>query len=211
MTSAQEPSRRCVACGRIIDWNAQICQYCGHDYRQQTHLPQPAKSNTTLWIVIVVIVAVVLVLPFVMYFMVIGFGGSPGGEPPATAVWEKSTIANGFKIAFSTPTMPVAWSDVTFLLEDSYGDGISSSPTTAGLTSSTPPVTQSSPNGAMLMGLLIVWINVTDLNGDGSIETGDYVTLQCIGGTTFAIETTYLLALLYEPVGQMMLSYAFTG
>ena len=25
--------RRCVACGRVIDWNDNACQYCGHDYR----------------------------------------------------------------------------------------------------------------------------------------------------------------------------------
>ncbi|UCE44687.1 MAG: zinc ribbon domain-containing protein [Methanobacteriota archaeon] len=25
--------RRCVGCGRIIHWDANACQYCGHDYR----------------------------------------------------------------------------------------------------------------------------------------------------------------------------------
>lgn len=25
--------RRCMGCGRPIPWNANVCQYCGHDFR----------------------------------------------------------------------------------------------------------------------------------------------------------------------------------
>jgi hypothetical protein len=27
-------TRKCVACGRDIQWDANVCPYCGHDYRQ---------------------------------------------------------------------------------------------------------------------------------------------------------------------------------
>ena len=28
-----QPTRNCVSCGRSISWDANVCQYCGHDYR----------------------------------------------------------------------------------------------------------------------------------------------------------------------------------
>ena len=31
--SLQVQSRHCVSCGRAIDFNANVCQYCGYDYR----------------------------------------------------------------------------------------------------------------------------------------------------------------------------------
>ena len=32
---ARAQTRKCVACGRDIQWDANVCPYCGHDYRQQ--------------------------------------------------------------------------------------------------------------------------------------------------------------------------------
>ena len=32
--SGQGKTRNCVSCGRAIAWDANVCQYCGHDYRQ---------------------------------------------------------------------------------------------------------------------------------------------------------------------------------
>ena len=32
--------RNCVGCGRPIDWNANVCPYCGHDYRFPGYYPQ---------------------------------------------------------------------------------------------------------------------------------------------------------------------------
>jgi zinc-ribbon domain len=29
------PTRSCVACGRAIAWDVNVCPYCGHDYRPQ--------------------------------------------------------------------------------------------------------------------------------------------------------------------------------
>lgn len=31
----QAPTRSCVACGRAIAWDVNVCPYCGHDYRPQ--------------------------------------------------------------------------------------------------------------------------------------------------------------------------------
>jgi DNA-directed RNA polymerase subunit RPC12/RpoP len=32
-------ARHCVSCGRSIDWDANICPYCGHDFRVVLHGP----------------------------------------------------------------------------------------------------------------------------------------------------------------------------
>jgi uncharacterized membrane protein YvbJ len=38
----QAPTRSCVACGRAIAWDVNVCPYCGHDFRpQMTGMQQP--------------------------------------------------------------------------------------------------------------------------------------------------------------------------
>jgi hypothetical protein len=32
-------TRNCVSCGRSISWDANVCPYCGHDYRMQMMAP----------------------------------------------------------------------------------------------------------------------------------------------------------------------------
>lgn len=39
-----KPGRQCVTCGRTIDWNANVCMYCGHDFRVA---PGPPPKQTT--------------------------------------------------------------------------------------------------------------------------------------------------------------------
>jgi len=47
MGTPQQPgSRNCVQCGRSIPMEANVCQYCGHDYRIQAG--PPAKKKTAL-------------------------------------------------------------------------------------------------------------------------------------------------------------------
>ncbi|HUV61169.1 MAG TPA: zinc ribbon domain-containing protein [Thermoplasmata archaeon] len=33
VSSGEVRSRQCVGCGRVISWDALVCQYCGHDFR----------------------------------------------------------------------------------------------------------------------------------------------------------------------------------
>lgn len=35
------PTRSCVACGRAIAWDVNVCPYCGHDFRPQMAGQQP--------------------------------------------------------------------------------------------------------------------------------------------------------------------------
>ncbi len=43
-------TRRCVSCGREIAMDANVCQYCGHDYRAQA-APQGPKTKSWLSLV----------------------------------------------------------------------------------------------------------------------------------------------------------------
>ena len=39
-TQPKQP-RNCVSCGRSIAWDANVCPYCGHDYRTQAYAAAP--------------------------------------------------------------------------------------------------------------------------------------------------------------------------
>ena len=58
---------------------------------------------------------------------------------------------------------------------------------------------------------MTVYLNATDLAGNGRMSNGDYITLQVGGGSVFSPSTTYTLTLLYEPTDGSMLAYDFTG
>lgn len=38
-------TRKCVSCGREIAMDANVCQYCGHDYRMQAAPAAPAEKS----------------------------------------------------------------------------------------------------------------------------------------------------------------------
>lgn len=46
MSSTTGATRNCVGCGRAISWDANVCPYCGHDFRvQMAGTPQPQISE----------------------------------------------------------------------------------------------------------------------------------------------------------------------
>jgi len=44
-TASNPATRNCVQCGRTIAWDANVCQYCGHDYRAQATAPAPHEKS----------------------------------------------------------------------------------------------------------------------------------------------------------------------
>jgi predicted nucleic acid-binding Zn ribbon protein len=213
MTSTQHTQRFCVSCGRSIDWDANLCPYCGHDYRSGAQFGRPPKKKhtTTLIVaIVVVVIVVVVVLPALLYVMVVGFGGYDdyGGSTPGINVLRKSSLGTGFKIEFTAPTSEVKWSDVTIQLYTGADTVSWNSVTSEALTSATQPAVW---HGAQkTSGSLVgVYLNITDLAANGIMSNGDYITIQMPGG--FASSTTYTLTLLYEPTSGSMLAYPFTG
>jgi hypothetical protein len=43
--SGSSATRNCVSCGRSISWDANVCPYCGHDYRMQSFAPTNAAPQ----------------------------------------------------------------------------------------------------------------------------------------------------------------------
>lgn len=43
--SGTPTTRNCVKCGRTIAWDANVCQYCGHDYRAQASAAPPHEKG----------------------------------------------------------------------------------------------------------------------------------------------------------------------
>ena len=64
--------------------------------------------------------------------------------------------------------------------------------------------------GSRALGTLTVWMNATDLAGNGYVNQGDSVTLTTAGGL-FSKSTTYTISLLYKPTGDTIVSQSFTG
>ena len=67
-------TRTCVSCGRAIAWDANVCAFCGHDYRMQMMPPVPQKKDSAL----PVAGGVLIVIASLGYFLVGGFMAASG-------------------------------------------------------------------------------------------------------------------------------------
>ncbi len=66
-----KPGRQCVTCGRTIDWQANVCQYCGHDFRMPLVQPGPPKSSKPVVGGILIILAGVLSLAMGVFMIAV--------------------------------------------------------------------------------------------------------------------------------------------
>jgi len=206
---------KCPNCGASILDGSSFCQRCGlqvgtPQFTSSQLRPQPMKDSKVLWIVVIVVILVVvapIVLSAVLYFMVLGFGGTSTQTPAAT--YQKSTIANGQKITIVSITKTdVPWDDVTIQLSD--GTNIAQWTPTKALQSST--VGHNYSTSATLTGLTVcLWL--TDVSGNGYVSGTDYFQVFTYGGATgFASGTQYSAVLLYEPTGERCgQAITFTG
>ena len=47
-SSGAQGTRNCVSCGRAFSWDANVCPYCGHDYRVAMMGPQQQKKESAM-------------------------------------------------------------------------------------------------------------------------------------------------------------------
>jgi len=111
----------------------------------------------------------------------------------------RTSISYGSRITVGYITDATSWSDVMIGLQDSYS-WVYWYPTTADLTG-TPPVTHS--YGSQTLGSLSVTLNVTDVGGNGWVDTGDYITVQALP-SGFTYYTYYTVQLTFEPLMGVM-------
>lgn len=55
-------TRNCVSCGRAIDWNANVCAYCGYDYRIVAGPPPAVTSAKPVVAGVMIIIAGLLAI-----------------------------------------------------------------------------------------------------------------------------------------------------
>ena len=67
-------TRLCVSCGRPISWEANVCPYCGHDYRLA--MAPPVKLTTSKPIIagVLIIIAGLAALGMGLFYMVLDVG-----------------------------------------------------------------------------------------------------------------------------------------
>ena len=146
---------------------------------------------------VILVVVAPIVLSAVLYFMVLGFGGT-STQTPATA-YQKNTITNGQKITImSISKFDVPWDDVKIQVSD--GMNIAEWSPTKAFQSTT--VGHNYSTQTTLTGLTVcLWIY--DLSGNGYVSGADYFTLFTYGGATgFTPSIQYTVVLLYEPTGE---------
>jgi hypothetical protein len=162
-----------------------------------------------LIVIVVIIVAIVapIILSALLYVMVLGFGGTADGEITPVVQLIATPVNDGMKFTLTQPSTDVQWDDVSFVLSDSDGNSVSWFPmyTDWALQDST----RIYKGGPTFVGDVLVWFNVTDLVGLGSLYMGDFLTVTTGHPYQLSTSTMYYLALIYNPTGQALCSNTF--
>ena len=155
----------------------------------------------------ILLVGVTVVLAATLYIMAFGFGTGTTDAPPV-ADFTKSSVENGLKFTFTPFSRDTVWSDVSFVL--TVGDESVSfvNVTTEDMMSDSGTVTKNL--GYRDLGNLSIYMNVTDLAGNGYVNQGDSFTLTT-GGGAFSNQVTYEVFLMYDQIGAVIVSMTFQG
>ena len=132
--------------------------------------------------------------------MVLGFGG--GSNTPTVQITSRTTTDNGYKFTLTAPTSETTWTDFTVILQTG-----STSVTWSNITQTA--LTGTGVQTQALVGSFsgTIYLNVTDLGGNGIMSNGDYFTLEY----AFASGTSYSLTLQHEPTDGTMASQTWTA
>jgi predicted nucleic acid-binding Zn ribbon protein len=70
MASNSPGTRNCVSCGRAIAWDANVCPYCGHDFRIESTAQQITRqANKFHGSLLILILLIILCWPAaIIYF-----------------------------------------------------------------------------------------------------------------------------------------------
>ena len=142
----------------------------------------------------------------------IGFQGS---MQPNLQVTNES-IPHGQKISVvsitqnmlgSTVMGSLQWTDMSIVLTDG-NSSVRWQPNTVTLTAGNLDRQDFPPAN---LGALTVLCNVTDLVGNGYVNTGDFFTLVSSGGSIFSSHMTYSLYIIYDPGSSLLAEVDFQG
>jgi len=123
-----------------------------------------------------------------------------------TALFVRTTVTNGVKVIIASISEEVTWDDVSITLSDQID--------TATWTLSSDYLDDGYPSvhsfGAITLGTLTVYLNATDLIGNGLVGEGDYFTLVAMT-YGFNDAMTYTIEMVYEPTDDVMGTITFGG
>lgn len=184
----------CISCGTAIPSDSNICPYCGYIYRVDTGpLKRVRRTERSMSVIIVAIVIAIilsqLLIYAIFYFQIANIGN---GNPPEPAVsFYLENAKNDVKCTFTFVKGDMGWSDITIKLDDrtnrtfwlpSSHDFVGAPYAKAAY----PPQT---------MGELTLWLNITDLEGNGKVNSGDYFVISTASSPTFSPHMFYDLEL----------------
>ena len=154
----------------------------------------------------ILLVGITVVLAATLYVMVFGLGGGSTNSPPVGSV-TKSSVTDGFKFTFTPMSTDTLWSSIYIIISDGTGAATFKNFSTPALSTSHPTTVSL---GSRACGTLTLFMNVTDLAGNGYVNQGDSVTVTTSGGQ-FSNQVTYELYLMHGPTGSQIASLPFQG
>lgn len=168
---------------------------------------RPDYNGVSPVIATILLVGITVVLAATLYIMAFGFGTGTTDTPPVADI-TKSTVPNGLKFTFTPFSKETVWSDVSFVLTAGVDTISFTNITTEDMMDTSGTVTKQL--GYQELGSLDVYLNATDLAGNGYVNQGDSFTLT-VGGGVFSNAVTYELFLMYDPIGAVITSMTFQG
>jgi flagellin-like protein len=177
--------------------------------RKMSWLVRSRSEAVSPVIATILLVGITVVLAATLYVMVFGFGTNTNTPPAAT--FTKDSVPGGFKFTFTPFSKDTTWEKIAIVLTDDSNAISFNNTTTVSMSSLTGTMmTMKHCDGSRALGALTIWMNATDLAGNGYVNQGDSVTLTAAGGQ-FSKSTTYTIVLLYKPTGDTITSQDFTG
>lgn len=206
---------KCGNCGAENSEDLKFCGDCGAPLSKQTEPQQRSRlrSEISLVVIALIVIGVVLISSIVVAFAYFSLtpssqDGDDGhdGIPPA-ATYSKTPISGGQRINIVSITRTdVGWNDIRVQVSD----GIyfwEWSTATADLDYGSA-VTHD--YGVRTDGGTSMFLNVTDVAGNGIVSGSDYFTVTADPG--FSSGSVYVAVLIYEPTGERIgTGIAFTG
>jgi hypothetical protein len=126
--------------------------------------------------------------------------------PTMTMSWANMPGAMGINWTCDEPSAPLTWDEVRMFLTDGTTT-VNWTLTMGGLDGGAFNTTQFGPR---TVGALAVFLNVTDVTGNGSVNATDYFTFTTSGGK-FNPAKDYIVTLIFTPSLDQIAQYTFRG
>jgi hypothetical protein len=127
--------------------------------------------------------------------------------PTTTLSHTKLPAGAGVNWTWTEPTAPLKWDELTIQLTDGTST-VNWSVTMEGLDDGAYNTSQFVPQ---MLGSLMVYLNITDVDGNGAVNSTDFFLFTTSGGKFNPIGN-YYVTLIYEPTGiDVVAEMAFNG